>query len=75
MKSGFVRLTPLCLAALFGLSGFCSAEQNDPSPLRAGTKIDQFKAKTDEDHTWKSEDYIGKKTVVIFFYPAAMTGG
>jgi thioredoxin-dependent peroxiredoxin len=43
--------------------------------LAIGDKAPVFTAKTDEGSTWKLSDYLGKKNVVVYFYPAAMTGG
>ena len=43
--------------------------------LAIGDKAPAFNAKTDDGSTWKLADYVGKKNVVVYFYPAAMTGG
>jgi thioredoxin-dependent peroxiredoxin len=43
--------------------------------IKVGDKAPLFKAVTDSGTTWELNDYLGKKNVVIFFYPAAMTGG
>jgi thioredoxin-dependent peroxiredoxin len=43
--------------------------------LNVGDKAPVFKAKTDTDAVWDLNDYLGKKNIVLFFYPAAMTGG
>jgi peroxiredoxin Q/BCP len=43
--------------------------------LAIGDKAPAFTAKTDDGSTWKLADYLGKKNVVVYFYPAAMTGG
>lgn len=43
--------------------------------LKVGDKAPGFSAKTDADGVWNLNDYIGKKNIVMFFYPAAMTGG
>ena len=40
-----------------------------------GDKAPTFTAVTDDGSTWKLADYVGKKNVVVYFYPAAMTGG
>lgn len=40
---------------------------NEPVPA--------FEATDDEGNVWKSTDHIGKKMVVVYFYPADMTGG
>jgi len=43
--------------------------------LKVGDKAPKFTLKDDQGNNWNSEDYFGKKTVVIYFYPADMTGG
>jgi len=40
---------------------------NDPAP--------KFSGLTDENQEWKSSDYVGKKILVVYFYPANMTPG
>ena len=42
-------------------------KEGDPSPV--------VECKDDAGKIWKSADHYGKKIVVYFFYPAAMTGG
>lgn len=39
----------------------------DPAPVFEGTEVG--------GETWKSSDYVGDKVLVVYFYPAAMTGG
>jgi len=45
------------------------------SQVAIGDKAPAFTATTDEGSTWKLSDFKGKKNVVVYFYPAAMTGG
>ena len=44
-----------------------SLKVTDPAP--------EFSGVTDNGKTWRSADHVGKHTVVVYFYPAAMTGG
>ena len=61
-------------ASLFiTLTFFIKAQTSDP--LSVGDKAPEFKALTDDGKTWNSNNYIGKKYIVVYFYPAAMTGG
>jgi len=62
MKAFFVSVL---LAPFFMLSAF-ALEVGDDAPV--------FEGKLDSGETWKSAD-AGDKTVVVYFYPAAMTGG
>lgn len=43
--------------------------------LKIGDKIKHFSALDDEGNMWNSKNIIGKKNLVVYFYPAAMTGG
>lgn len=43
--------------------------------LEIGDKAPAFEAVDDSGKTWKSADHVGKKIVVVYFYPADMTGG
>lgn len=43
--------------------------------LSVGDKAPAFKTLADDGTTWDVNNYIGKKYIVVYFYPAAMTGG
>lgn len=43
--------------------------------LKVGDKAPSFKATADDGTVWQSNDHVGKKYIVVYFYPAAMTGG
>ncbi len=43
--------------------------------LSIGDKAPVFKTMADDGSNWDVKDYLGKKYVVVYFYPAAMTGG
>ena len=45
------------------------------SAIEVGEKAPAFSTKDDAGKVWKSEDHVGKKNVIVYFYPAAMTGG
>lgn len=46
-----------------------------PAQVETGQKAPLFTAVDDEGNTWNLADHIRKETIVLFFYPAAMTGG
>ena len=55
-----------------------AGEASDPAAadaLKVGDKAPKFEALTDEGKLWKSDDHVGKKILVVYFYPADMTGG
>lgn len=43
--------------------------------LKVGDKAPAFSALDDQGERWKSADIVGSKHLVVYFYPAAMTGG
>jgi len=43
--------------------------------VKKGDKAPLFKTVDDAGEVWRLKDHIGKKIVVLYFYPAAMTGG
>jgi len=43
--------------------------------LKTGEKAPEFSTIADNGQTWDSKDFVGKKNIVVYFYPAAMTGG
>ncbi|MCK3683669.1 peroxiredoxin [Maribellus sp. YY47] len=43
--------------------------------LNVGDKTPEFKTQADDGLTWDLKNYVGKKFIVVYFYPAAMTGG
>jgi len=58
----FTHLKPLSAA-----EGEVNLSVGDPAP--------RFQAKDDQGNVWKSKDHVGKKILVVYFYPADMTGG
>lgn len=43
--------------------------------LEIGDTAPEFEAVTAEGDLWRSSEYIGDQILVVYFYPAAMTGG
>jgi peroxiredoxin Q/BCP len=63
----------LGLAALV-LAAFV-ARAEEKSAVKVGDKAPSFQATDDQGKTWKSDDHVGKKVVVLYFYAADFTGG
>jgi thioredoxin-dependent peroxiredoxin len=59
-------------AILLSLLGLFAQDKVD---LKVGDAAPAFEAKDDTGKDWKSADHVGKKIVVVFFFPAAFTGG
>jgi peroxiredoxin Q/BCP len=43
--------------------------------LKVGDTAPTFEALDDSGKPWKSSEHVGKKLIVVYFYPADMTGG
>jgi len=43
--------------------------------LKVGDAAPTFTSTSDDGKPWKSADHVGKKVVVVYFYPADFTGG
>ncbi len=59
------------IAALFLSISIGSFSQE----LNIGDKAPLFSTVADDGSTWNVNDYLGNKLIVVYFYPAAMTGG
>lgn len=57
------------------MSGSMAVSANDAVDLKVGDAAPVFEVEDDKGETWKSKDHVGKKIVVVYFYPADMTGG
>ena len=56
-----------------GLLSVSFAQEN--AGLKIGDKAPEFKTLADDGSVWDSKSFVGEKYVVVYFYPAAMTGG
>src|SRR5579871_1855622 len=71
--SGTLMVT-LCLCGFFFIASDCGADE-PAIDLKVGDKAPVFESVDDQGKPWKSSDHFGKKTVVIYFYPADLTPG
>ena len=60
---------------IFLFSLFLMGKAISQEVVRVGDRVPLFAAVSDEDKVWSLKEYLGKKNVVLYFYPAAMTGG
>jgi peroxiredoxin Q/BCP len=58
----------------FSVAGFSVAEDKK-AELKVGDEAPKFESVDDAGKEWKSADHVGKKIVVVYFYPADLTGG
>ena len=63
----------LIFTLLFAIP-FMTVSQND-NGLSIGDKVPGFETKADDGSTWELGDHTGQNYLVVYFYPAAMTGG
>ena len=64
----------LCALTILALSTG-RAWSADAADLKVGDAPPNFQAKDEAGADWKSDDHVGKKIVVVYFYPADFTGG
>ena len=68
------------LLGLLFLTQPTNAQTHEPATpdtieINIGDKAPTFQAKADSGKLWKSDDHIGKSILVVYFFPAALTGG
>jgi peroxiredoxin Q/BCP len=56
---------------IFGVA----ARGADEKGVKVGDPAPSFKATDDQGKPWDSADHVSKKIVVVYFFPAALTGG
>lgn len=54
---------------------FASLASSAQQGLPVGDNAPVFKATADNGSTWNINNFLGEKYIVVYFYPAAMTGG
>lgn len=67
----FMKIIRSILAT--GILAICSTAAF--AGLNVGSTVNSLVANDDEGNLWSLEDHLGKKNIVVYFYPAAMTGG
>jgi len=70
-----LKLFGLFLIILFFVLGYSVFSQNPESGLSVGDEVKLFNANDQNGDLWKLFDFVGKKYIVIYFYPGALTGG
>jgi len=74
-RSSVIRFLVLSLAwCLLPLAAAVGADE-EAVDLKVGDRAPSFMATDDRGEVWNSKDHYGKKMVVVYFYPADMTGG
>src|SRR5207248_2772867 len=69
----------LCVLSLFALAAgsqlSAGEKKGKPMTVKVGDKAPTFEGMDETGKTWRSSDHVGKKIVVLYFYPADFTGG
>ena len=68
MKTAWLSLS-VALVCIYGLTSLAAAD------LEVGDRAPEFQALDDTGKLWKSSDHVGEKLIVVYFYPADLTGG
>ncbi|HLY73983.1 MAG TPA: peroxiredoxin [Planctomycetota bacterium] len=63
------------MKATLALLLLAALPSQDKVDLKVGDAAPAFAAKDDTGADWKSGDHVGKKFLVVYFYPASFTGG
>ena len=69
----FTGLSAVFFLAVLNSSSTMMGE--DAVDLKVGDKAPTFNVDDDGGKEWKSSDHVGQKILVVYFYPADMTGG
>jgi peroxiredoxin Q/BCP len=68
--------TSLLAALLAVMAGAAMAGDDEKKvDLKVGDTAPAFESKDDQGATWKSSDHLGKKYIVVYFYPGDFTPG
>lgn len=71
----YIQLSPGLLTWVLVLSTPLFLFAAISGTLQVGDRAPGFVANDQDGNLWKSEDHLGKGYLVVYFYPAAMTGG
>jgi peroxiredoxin Q/BCP len=74
IRSLLAVIASLSLVALLAPTA-SSQEAEKPVKLQVGDKAPEFVGVDDAGEEWKSEEHVGKKILVVYFYPKDMTSG
>ncbi len=59
----------------FAVSAFAFIHASGQQGLKVGDTAPVFEAMADDGSTWNIKKFLGKDYIVVYFYPAAMSGG
>jgi peroxiredoxin Q/BCP len=65
----------IALGVAISLVSGTRGDYQKPVELKVGDAAPEFEARTDADTTWESRERVGKKWLVVYFYPGDFTPG
>jgi peroxiredoxin Q/BCP len=71
----FNRVAIMAVIAAMMLGASRADDKPKENAVKEGDPAPMFQSTDDRGQPWKSADYVGKKIVVVYFYPADLTGG
>jgi thioredoxin-dependent peroxiredoxin len=60
---------------LWNAGGISADDKSKGGEVNVGNPAPAFESTDDQGNAWKSSDHVGKKIIVLYFYPADLTGG
>ena len=71
------RIRTILAVSAFAILGMAASAQPEAkkAKLEVGDRAPAFEAKDADGLTWKSTDHVGKKLIVVYFYPGDFTPG
>jgi peroxiredoxin Q/BCP len=64
-----------CLLTVCTFLAGAAVVAQEKEGVKVGDKAPAFQATDDQGKEWKSADHVGKKVLVLYFFPADFTGG
>jgi peroxiredoxin Q/BCP len=74
MHIGVQLLVAGSMMAVFGLAVW-GGQEDKKVVLEVGQRAPEFEAPDEEGRTWQSSRHVGKKIIVVYFYPGDFTPG
>jgi peroxiredoxin Q/BCP len=68
-------LSVILVLTACGLPSLPATAADDAAEVKVGDPAPSFESTDDQGKTWKLKDHVGKKVIVLYFYPADLTPG
>ena len=75
MKQFARFLAGACVLAALAVLVYSAAATGGDKELKVSDKAPIFESVDENGKPWKSSDVVGKKIIVLYFYPAEFNGG